>query len=181
MSVKTIPLMNQEQLLTGCSHMIRLKVADLLTLAAAAGATTSLTVPVAPYVARDVIDRAMFDLVTPFDGGATSELTVKFGYNGATVDDDDAFIEARSIHLDATEILADAGSADTATIDNTYGSQEAGVLGSLRAKRPFAAQEAGTLELVFTSTGANISALTAGEIIVYFNHLRLPSLRGING
>lgn len=154
----TIPLMNQEQLLTGCSHARRLPLADILALALAAGATTALTIDISDYVARDVVDKAMFDLVTPFDGGATSELTVKFGYNGVAVDDDDAFIAATSVHADSTEILASVGTGTR-----------------------FAAQEAGKLQLILTSTGANISALTAGEIILYFNQIRLPQLRGING
>lgn len=191
MSVNTIPLMLQEQVKTGCSHALRLKVEDILVLAAAAGATTSLTIDVAPYIARDIVNLAFYDLVTPFDGGATSELTLKFGYNGASVDDDDAFIAARSIHADATEILADAGSVTaigTETVDGTYDADTATVINAtrvtvneLRARRFFAAQEAGTLQIVLTSTGANLSTLTAGEVVLYFNQIRPTDLRGING
>lgn len=191
MSLTTVPLMNQEQLLTGCAYRMRIPVADLVAAAAAAGSTTSITIDVMAYLPRDIVNLAFFDLVTPFDGGATSELTLKFGYNGATVDDDDAFIAARSIHADATEILADAGSVTaigTETVDGTYDADTATVINALRvtanelrARRFFAAQEAGTLQLILTSTGANLSALTAGEVVLYFNLIRLSAIRGING
>lgn len=189
MNLVKLPL--EERVSTGCSHALRLVVAEVLTLASAAGATTALTINVKTYQARDIVNLAFFDLVTPFDGGATSGLTLKFGYNGATVDDDDAFIAARSIHVDATEIFADAGgltAVATDTVDSTYGSAEATVLESLRttvnevrARRFFAAQEAGTFQLILTSTGANLSALTTGEVVLYFNVIRPTELRGING
>ena len=111
-------------------------------------------------VARDIVRGAWFDLVTPFDGGATSELTVQFGYDlAAGTDDADAFIAATSVHLDATEILASNGTGTK-----------------------LAAQEAFDLEVLFTATGANLSTLTAGQINLYFDWIKTTkSLRGING
>jgi hypothetical protein len=34
---------------------------------------------------------------------------------------------------------------------------------------------------VFTAVGANLTALTAGKIRIYYDKLALTSLRGING
>ncbi|MFA6959947.1 MAG: hypothetical protein WC205_04250 [Opitutaceae bacterium] len=191
MSLNVIQLPLEERIKTGCSHAVRLTLAIILAEAAAAGATTSLTLDVGDYIARDLVDRAIFDLVTPFDGGATSELTLAFGYNGVAVDNASAFIGAHSIHADGTEILADQGgttAVDATVIDATYGAPEQAVLDSvrvtvneLRARRSFAAQETGKLQIVLTSTGANFSALTTGEVVVYFNWIRMTDLRGING
>lgn len=145
----------EERILTGASHCVRI---DHVKLAETAG--TAVTLTVGSAVARDQVSNAWFDLVTPFDGGATSELTLKFGYDlAAGTDDDDAFIAATSVHLDATEILASVGTG-------------------LR----YAFLEAGDLEVVFTATGANLSTLTAGQVNLYFDWIPVTKkLRGING
>lgn len=191
MSLNTIDLSLEEQIKTGCSHALRMTLADIKAAAAAAGSTTSLTISVKPYVARDIMALAFIDLVTPFAGTSITNLVLDFGYNGASVDDDDAFIDNIELAGASTEILADAGSVlavDTSTVDNTYGQQENDVITSLRnrvndlrARRFWAAQEAGALEVKLTSTGANLSALTAGEVVLYFKHIRPTDLRGING
>ena len=140
----------EERILTGASHCVRIDYEKL-----AETASTSVALTVGSGVARDIVRGAWFDLVTPFDGGATSELTVQFGYDlAAGTDDADAFIAATSVHLDATEILASNGTA----------------------------QEAFDLEVLFTATGANLSTLTAGQINLYFDWIKTTkSLRGING
>lgn len=191
MAVNVIQLPLEERIKTGCSHAVRLTLATILAAASAAGATTSLTLDLSAYVARDIVNLAFFDLVTPFNGGATSELTLKLGYNGTATDDDDAFIAARSIHADATEILADVGSVTAIgaeTVDGTYDADTATVINALRvtvnelrARRFFASQEAGLIQLILTATGANFSELTTGEVVVYFNLIRPTDIRSING
>jgi hypothetical protein len=145
----------EERILTGASHCVRIDFNKL-----AETASTSVALTVGSGVARDIVRGAWFDLVTPFDGGATSELTVQFGYDlAAGTDDADAFIAATSVHLDATEILASNGTGTK-----------------------LAAQEAFDLEVLFTATGANLSTLTAGQINLYFDWIKTTkSLRGING
>lgn len=182
-----IPLSIEERCkVGGRTHM---GVVDYTDLSATAGTAKTLTF--GTYAARDIIGRLIYDLVTPFDGGATSELTVKVGYNGTAVDDDDAFLPATSVHLDSTEILSSLGVpavVDASVVDGTYGSQESTVIESLRTKlnallalQGLAAVEAGTIEAIFTSTGANLTALTTGKIRFFFDWITLPEMRGING
>ena len=146
-----VKLGQEEQLKTGCSHLAVIDYADL------SAAATSKVLTLYTYAANEIIERGMFDLVTKFDGGATSELTVKLGWNGASVDDDDGLIAAASLHYDATTILASRGTGSG-----------------------LAAVEAGTIEATFTATGANTSTLTTGKVRVYFNVVKMKELRDIN-
>jgi hypothetical protein len=157
--MQVIKLCNEERIQTGCSHVAIIDYTDLNTTA---GTTKTLTL--APYIARDFIDKLCFDLITPFDGGATSALGLEVGWNGASVDDPNGLLESAEVHVDATEILA--GDATGA---------------AFAAKRTgFAAQEAGDIEALFTATGANLTALTTGKVRIYFNLIPLSKLRGIN-
>lgn len=173
--MQVIPLSNEERIKTRCSHLAIVDFSDLTDTAGAAK-----TFQVFPYIPRDIVDFAFYDLVQTFDGGATSDLTVQFGYNGVSVDDADSLIEAKSIHQDGTEILADAGSIAGTTVDGTYGTEEAAVIGSLRARRAIAFQEGGNLELVFTATGGNLTALTQGLLHVYYNVIRPTDIRPLS-
>ena len=164
----------EERLKTKCTHLAEVDSDYLKTLA---GATATLQL--FPYQARDIIDFALLDLVTPFAGAGLTAFKANLGYNNATLTDRaDAFLF--NLELSASPVLADAGSADPAVLDSTYGAQELAVLDTLRARRPFAAQESGNLELVLAATGANLSALTAGRVRVFFNVIRLAGLRPIN-
>lgn len=137
-------------------------------------AGTAKTLVVDPYIARDLIRNAIFDRVTSFDGPSITSLVFKFGWNGASVDDDNGLIESTEICDAGTEILAGGGRVDASTVDSTFAQAEADVLNSLRAIfAGLQAQEAGNLEIVFTSTGANLSALTAGRLLIYYSKLRL--------
>jgi hypothetical protein len=157
--MEVIPLNNHERIATGCSHVAVIDYTDLSGTAA-----TTKTLSLFTYAARDLVDRAFFDLVTPFDGGATSALTIDVGHNGASVDDADSLIDGVEVHVDGSEILAsDGNGAAFATL-----------------RTGFAAQEAGAIEALFTATGANLTALTTGKIRVYFNVIQLSKLRGIN-
>lgn len=180
--MKLIPLSIQERITTGASHKVVITYEDLTDTAG----TAKTLVPFTDGQARDIVNNVRFDLVTPFDGGSTSALALDFGYNGASVDDADAFIDAVEIHKDATEILASLGvpaAPATDTVDGTYGTEESTVITSLRntinflRAREYAAQETFQLEAVFTATGANLDTLTTGEVHIYFNLVRLADLR----
>jgi hypothetical protein len=167
-----------ERIKTGCSHLAEV---DFAYLAAIPAITTAATLKVFPFIARDIVTFAFLDLVTPFAGTSVTAAKLDFGYNGAAVDDADAFIDNIELAAAGTEILADAGSVAGDTTDTTFGAQELAVLDTLRARRPFAAQEAGDLEIVITLTGGNHSALTAGRVRVFFNVIRPTGiLRPIN-
>lgn len=163
-----VPLQLEERIKTGASHRIQIDFTDLTDTAG-----TAKTLIVFPYIARDLIKDAWFDLVNPFVGTSITNLVFKFGWNGASVDDDNGLIESTEIASAGTEILAGRGRVDAGTVDGTYGSAEAAVINSLRALfEGLQAQEAGNLEVVFTATGANLSALTAGRLYLYFNRIR---------
>lgn len=177
-----IELPLEEQVKLGATHRIAVDYAKL-----AETADTTVTLTIADYLARDVVGDAFFDLATPFDGGATSALKVDFGYNGATTDDADAFLDNIEVHVDATEVLASVGAKPTVgseTVDGTYGTHESTVISELVTgvtalyNRKVALVEAGDLELVFTATGANLSALTTGTLYIYYTHKQLSKVRG---
>jgi hypothetical protein len=167
----------EERVKTGCSHRAIVDYTDLTDTAG-----TAKTLVLLPYVARDIFNFAMFDLVTPFDGTSTTSLTMWVGHNGASVDDADSLIRSVELHNDATEILAGCGNGEpvaTDTVDETYSTAESTVLASCRTQinainvRRFAAQEAGNIEAVFTSTSANLTDLLTGKVFIYLNRIRL--------
>lgn len=90
-------------------------------------------------------------IITNFDGGATSDLSVVLGDGNDT----DRLLTATIIHEDATEVPAKAMGAVTI---------------------PYAYPITDTIDAVFTATGANLDALTSGEVEFYF-HLSLPPTR----
>ena len=71
----------------------------------------------------------------------------------------------------------------TDTVDGTYGTEESTVIASLRTKlnsllklQPVCHNVAWDLEAVFTSTGANLDALTAGEVWFLVSAVSLDQL-----
>lgn len=119
---------------------------------AAASVSLAGTVSLFNYAANDVLGLGRIRATAYFDGGATSELTVKVGYNGTASDDDDAFVTATSIHADSGSKVLCATGAGT---DNAAGKSMT---------------EAGTVEAVFTSTGANLDAFTSGKVYIEMMH-----------
>ncbi len=183
MIVKSLSL--EERVKTRCSHVAEIDYTDLN-----AEGDTSITLTLfGDGLARDIIDRVIVDLVTPFDGTSTTSLLLDVGYNGATTDDDDAFIDALELHNDATEVLVamnNVPAPTTTTVDETYSTAESNALNetrtavnNLRAKI-YAAQEAYDLEAKFTSVTANLTDLSSGRARIYFNLIRITELRGIN-
>lgn len=159
--MQVIELPINERVQTGCSHVAIIDYTDLNSTAAL---TKTLT-PIFEYLARDLVDKVFFDLITAFAGTGITNLSLKFGWNGTASDDDDGLIASVELAGAATEILAGDGTgAAFATL-----------------RTGFAAQEAGNLEALFTAIGANLTALTAGKLRIYFNVVRMSKLRGING
>ena len=165
---------------TGCTHRFELTYADLNDTAG-----TAKTITLTDTLALGAfVSNVCYKVVTLFQGGSTTDLTVQVGYDVATgTDDMDGLLTPHSIHNAATYIKAGpgpVGEAATDAVDGTYGSQESTVIASLRTKLndvtrnlPKAFQESGSVVAVFTSTTANLDALTRGEIHIY---LRLAQL-----
>jgi len=131
----------------GFTHKTVITFADLVAL----GAVSSGVVSLATYTAGLGCTKAAFRLVTAFVGGATSALSLKVGHNGVTTDDDDSIIAAYELHSTGTEIFfGDGNGAAFATLRTGY--------------YPL---DAGTYEALFTATGGNLNALTAGEVNIY--------------
>ena len=146
--MKIFELSDAQRAHHGYSHRFEIPYTDLTGTAG-----TSLTIALMAYVAGQGLIGAASKIVTNFDGGATSELTIKVGWNGGTTDDDDGAIEARSVHADATYI--------------TYGDGTGAAFATKRTG--YYPLDAGNYEVVFTSTGANLTALTQGEVHIYLN------------
>jgi hypothetical protein len=170
-----IPLSLEERLKTKCSH---LQVVDFNDLTDTAGTTKTLTVFTGK--AGQTLGRVVGKIKTNFDGGSTTDLTVTatLNYGSST---DKIVIPATSIHEDGTEVAhfpVQIADVDDGTVDTTYGQDEADVITSLRTKLnavlgalPKAINEAWTLDLLFTATGANLSTLTAGKVQIFFDVL----------
>lgn len=184
MNIIQLPL--QERIATGCSHCAVIDFNDL-----DGEGDTAITLTLYSGVARDIIDKVFVDLITPYDGTSTTALALDVGYNlSSGTDDTDAFIDAAELHNDATDIVADHGTVAavaTDTVNETFGTEESTVIASLRdtvnflrARRPWVATAAYTLEATFTSTTANLTDLTSGKNRIYFNVIPVSKLRGIN-
>jgi len=127
--------------LCGFTHKINITYADVI------GFTDTVAVQVFPagtdtLPAGTVIGKAAFNLITPFDGGATSGLTMTLGDGGVA----NRYITAKELHLDGTEIL--------------FWEECAATL-------PYAYVVADAVDAVFDVAGAAITALTTGEIEIY--------------
>jgi hypothetical protein len=88
---------------------------------------------------------------TGFVGPSVTNLTVAVGWNGATTDDADGLIAATEIATAGTEILYLLGDGAAFAANKTG----------------YVALDAGSIQAVFTATGANLNVLTSGEIHVF--------------
>ena len=153
--MKTIILDTVGERANGWTHIFKIPYTDLTDTAG-----TSKAIALLPYAPGDLIRDAAFYLKQTFDGGSTSALALDVGHNGGTTDDVDSLLDNYEIHEDASEIKAgDANGAAFATLRTGY-----------------APQDSGNIEATFTATGANLSTLTQGEVWIYLNVCRLPSL-----
>lgn len=147
----------EQQAHSGFSHRFTVDYTDFT-----AAATTQVFQLLNSLPRGTMVTAAAFELETPFDGGATSALAMDVGYDLlAGTDDPDAFLDNYEVHLDATEVLAgDGNGAVFATLRTGYVSQEQM-----------------DLEVLFTATGANVTALTAGKVHIYLKVVELPKFR----
>jgi hypothetical protein len=164
----------QASLFIGATHRVNFTFADLNGTAA-----TTLTSTIASLAAETAVRFVGFHLVAPFDGTSTTGLTLALGINRASgTDDADGFLAATEVHNDATEVIVGPVpllDVDASTVDNTYGQQENDVITSLRTKlntlmklAPQAFSDAADITAAWTSTTANLTDLTSGEIDLYF-------------
>lgn len=153
--MKTIVLDTINERVRGFSHVFKITHADLSGTAATTKAQALVTLPVGSLVRN-----AAFYLKTGFVGASVTNLTLELGWNGATVDDPNGLIEAAELATAGTEILAgDATGVAFAT-----------------KRTGFAPQESAGIEALFTATGANLTALTAGEVWVALDVVDLSQL-----
>ena len=145
----------QEASAIGFSHKFVIPYTDLT---GTAGLT--LAIPVLAYTAGCLFDRAAYKLVTTFDGGATTNLAIEVGWNGATTDDPDGLLNDYELHEDATEVK--------------YGDGNGAAFATLRTG--YAVLDAGNIEVLFTAIGANLTALTQGEVHIYLRMIDLAKI-----
>lgn len=172
-----IPLSLSERIRTGCSHVQVIPYTDLTDTAG-----TTKTLVIFTGASKQGICRVFFVIDTNFDGGATSDMTVSATLNYAS-STDKTLVAAVSVHEDGTEVPGSpAGIAvvDASTVDDTYGNAENLVVTDLRSKLnivlgriPIIPSEAWTLDLLFTSSGGNLSVLTSGKLLVFFEVIDL--------
>jgi hypothetical protein len=173
--MKFYQLSTQEAALRNCNAVVEVDYTDLNTTA-----DTTLTQNLVDGLAAGTrIEFIGHQLVTAFDGGATSELTVALGYDLATgTDDADGFLAATSVHADATFINGSprpVADISAETVDQTYGTQESTVIASLRTaanttnkRGPKVFAAAADIEAAWVATGANLTVLTAGKVRFFF-------------
>ena len=126
------------------------KAADVAALGANLSGVITLR---SGLVAGDELGQFRASLVTPFDGGATATLDAQIGYDlAAGTDDPDAFVTSAQSewHNDATEV------------NEMIGAGTANALG-------YKLNENGSLTLTLTATGANLDAITTGEVHIFGN------------
>ncbi len=145
-----------ERAMHGYTHRIKVLSTDLT-----AAATTQTLSLITGMRKGHIVKDAALVLQTPFVGPSITNLTVDVGFDGASVDDADAFIDLVELASAGTEILAcDGNGAAFAT---------------LRTGHAFV--EAATITALFTATGANLSVLTAGEVWIYLNVVDLIEVK----
>jgi hypothetical protein len=166
---------SQEAAMRGATHEAVFYHTDLNATAA-----TSLTSPVVTGLPPGTrLSYVGHQLDVDFDGGATSELTAAIGWDLASgTDDADGFLAATSLHADGTEVqYGPVAAADVAadTVDNTYGQQENDVITSLRTRLNTVLKrdvkvfdDTAEIDVVWTATGANLTALTQGTVRFWF-------------
>tara|TARA_S200002703_G_scaffold93632_1_gene80842 strand:+ start:709 stop:1170 length:462 start_codon:yes stop_codon:yes gene_type:complete len=147
----TNPLKNGKtiQELSAYTDSIRIKAADLT----AAGLTQTIQFPVK---AGQQIRGVGFKLITPFDGGNTSSLTLTAGDSQNS--DADGFFAANQIHADATEVFYGPAAGNGAKVGMTFSAD-------------------GNVNLLFTVVGSdNLVGVNVGDIEVFFNIIDLDSV-----
>lgn len=147
--MKSYVLSNAQQAQMGFTHRFEIVLSDLNTIAATSGVVNLI-----PYLQGQGVTAAAYKLVTNFLGGATSALTLQVGYDGASTDAANGLIAAISVHNASTPIAYGFGTG------SAFAANATGYV-------PLDAS--GIYTATFTATGANLTALTQGEVHVYLN------------
>lgn len=133
----------------GFTHKLVFNYTDMNTVAATSG---TYSYPAA-FGANDLFSDFYYIVNTKFVGASITALNFIAGFNYTTATDvTNAFVTT-------------ASDLATASYNSTL-TRGAGT-GNVGA----AAIDAGVLDFTFTATGANLSALTAGQLTVYWRHL----------
>ena len=157
----TTPLSQNEQANSGFTHKLEIPYTDLSGTAGTAKTIALLTLTAGQLIAGG----AIYMPTTFTDGAATmSSMTLKIGLDfvaGApTADDDDCLLEAVELEATGTELIAkDFNGASFAT-----------------KRTGEALCEGATCNAIFTSTGANLSTLTAGKVVIFMKIVDLSKL-----
>lgn len=119
-------------------------------------AGTTKTVAIHPesgtLSAGTVLHACGYKVNTDFDGGGTTDLTIQVGDG----DDTDRYLAAASVHEDGTE--------------NDYG------ISTLDVTIAESVSAADTIDVLFTSSTANLDALTSGSVTIYLGVTNLDAL-----
>ena len=160
----SISLQTTEERSSGFSHLWKIRYTDLNDTAALTKTLQLMGTAANGVAVGDFVMAAAMYLRTAFVGTAVTNLAIEVGYDLASgTDDPDAFLDSYELAGVATEVLAaDGNGAVFATLRTGY-----------------AFQEAADIEALFTAVGANLSALTAGEVWVFLRIVRLPKLGGL--
>lgn len=152
--------------------------------AASAAATTGTLTPFGQLASSYQTQFVAGYLKTAFDGTSSTALTLTLGYDLASGTDKSAgYLAALSLHNDNSPITyfpLEIADGDASAVDQTYGTQESAALttaiGNINTlikatRKAFAAAQ--TLQALFTSTAANLTDLTSGEVHLYFRVIDL--------
>jgi hypothetical protein len=172
--MRLIPLPIETRALTGCSHKAIVNYLDLNTTAA----TTKTIQLLADLVPADNLGAAVASnftipagseirdcgwmLLTPFTGGVISAMTLDLGIGGTA----SKFIAAASTDL-FTALSSNTKGCGRNTTAYTF-TQADVITGTVCA-----------VTALFTATGANLNALTAGLMEIYFTLNRMPDIQTV--
>jgi hypothetical protein len=154
-----IPLPFETRALTGYTHKAIVTYADLVSFG---GATDVATVPLLTARVSDVVEKAAYRLVTPFDfsDGNIDSCTMAVGDDGST----GRFIDAQELAQDGTNILFYAGNAVASPL------------------MPYAYIVANAIDAVFTISGGGtplMTETTSGEVEIFLAIANLIDLRTV--
>lgn len=153
-----------EYLSNGAFNLVyTVSYADLVSTA-----STSKTVTIATIPTDAAVEFVGYNLVTNFDGGATSALTVKIGDD----DDDDGFVVAASVHADSTPISSRCNTGAYFTGTDSGSATTANVIKS----KTYDNASTKSLNVVFTATGANLTALTQGKVVFFVRGIDITKI-----
>ena len=140
----------------GFNHSVTIKFSDFTeTVSGTEEVINIFNVP-----ADSIVTSVAYYLVTAFDGASSSDLTLEVGDS----DDDNGYLAAHIIHLDATEVSSAINSGayfNDSTTDNV-------VNGKVRDNASDI-----TMTATFNPTGDSLTDFDAGEIRIFANIIDL--------